>query len=93
MRSVPHKVRSITRTPAIINHTYSTSMRVPSHEGRKEGGKKGGKRKKGIQIGKGKTMLSLFTGVIIIYLENTKEYTNNRSNKRIQQSPRYKINV
>lgn len=61
-------------------------------EGRKEG-RRGGKRKKGIQIGKGKTMLSLFTGVIIIYLENTKEYTNNRSNKRIQQSPRYKINV
>lgn len=30
--------------------------------------------------------LSLNIGILIIYIENPKEYTNNGSNKRVQQS-------
>lgn len=61
-------------------------------EEKKERRKKGRKgrrekkrRNKSIWVGKGKTKLSLYVGILIIYLENPKEYINNRSNKRVQQ--------
>lgn len=65
----------------IINHIYSNYLRVPRHCSQKERQR----RNKRYIDWKGKNKLSSYTCIIIINLKNPKEYTNNRSNKRLQQ--------